>query len=191
LGTLWLRYQNQIDFEIDEEAEDEDSELDEDDVEEEDDYPESVESDQRTDSDEESVIKERPKRTPPPSKRKMYTTSTENEPLAKKKRVSNSNLNKDGPIMKTKRKRLDSIEQISESSNTKPVITGKKKVVKPEEPVIKKRKVKTAKKEETKTELETKKKRKPVKRKKKQSSEKKIDEDEMQDNLVNDFLKEE
>ena len=43
---------------------------------------------QWSDSDEESVIKERPKRTPPPSKRKMYTTSTENEPLAKKKRVS-------------------------------------------------------------------------------------------------------
>ena len=121
----------------------------------------------------------------------MYTTSTENEPLAKKKRVSNSNLNKDGPVMKTKRKRLDSIEQSSESSNVKPVVAVKKKVVKPEEPVIKKRKVKATKKEESKPETETKKKRKSVKRKKMRSSEKKIDEDEMQDNLVNDFLKEE
>ena len=193
LGTLWLRYQNKIDFEIDdEESEDEDLELGENEDEaEEDDSPEPDESDQWPDSDEESVTKERPKRTPPPSKRKMYTTSTENEPLAKKKRVSNSNLNKDGPIMKTKRKRLDSIERSSESSNVKPVVAGKKKVVKPEEPVIKKRKVKATMKEESKPEPETKKKRKSVKRKKKQASEKKIDEDEMQDNLVNDFLKEE
>tara|TARA_B100000401_G_scaffold231313_1_gene156595 strand:+ start:38 stop:403 length:366 start_codon:yes stop_codon:yes gene_type:complete len=121
----------------------------------------------------------------------MYSTSAENEPLAKKKRVSEAKLNKDGPIMKTKRKRLDSIEQNSESSNSKPIVAGKKKVVKPEEPVIKTRKVKTAKKEETKPEPEAKKKRKSVKRKKKKGSEKKIDEDKLQDNLVSDFLKEE
>ena len=189
LGTLWLRYQNKIDFEIeDEDTEDEDSELDEDDEYEEDDSPETEESEPWNDSDGESVIKERPKRTPPPSKRKMYTTSTENEPLAKKKRVSDSSLNRDGPIMKTKRKRLDSIEQSTELSTAKPVITGKKKVVKNEEPVIKKRKVRATKKEEEKPEPETKKKRKPVKRKKKQGSEKKINEEKLQDNLVSDFL---
>ena len=189
LGTLWLRYQNKIDFEIeDEDTEDEDSELDEDDEYEEDDSPETEESEPWNDSDGESVIKERPKRTPPPSKRKMYTTSTENEPLAKKRRVSDSSLNRDGPIMKTKRKRLDSIEQSTELSTAKPVITGKKKVVKNEEPVIKKRKVRATKKEEEKPEPETKKKRKPVKRKKKQGSEKKINEEKLQDNLVSDFL---
>ena len=121
----------------------------------------------------------------------MYNTSAENEPLAKKKRVSDSKLNKDGPIMKTKRKRLDSIEQNSESPNAKPIVAAKKKVVKQEEPVIKKRKVKTAKKEQPKPEPEPKKKRKPVKRKKKKGTEKKIDEDKLQDNLVSDFLKEE
>ena len=144
---------------------------------------------QNADNDE-TVVKERPKRTPPPSKRKMYSTSSDNEPLAKKRRVSETKLNKDGPIMKTKRKRLDSIDQNSESSTSRPIVAGKKKVVKPEENVIKTRKVKTAKKEETKPEPEAKKKRKPVKRKKKGSG-KKIDEDKLQDNLVSDFLKEE
>ena len=59
LGTLWLRYQNKIDFEIDDEdSEDEDLELGENEDEaEEDDSPEPDESDQWSDSDEESVIR--------------------------------------------------------------------------------------------------------------------------------------
>ena len=184
LGTLWMRHQNKIDFDVeDEEAENIDLERDEEDEE---DDPDITQKEIA--SDEEPVIKDRPKRTPPPSRRKMYSTTLENEPLAKKKRVSESKLNRDGPIMKTKRKRLDSIEQNSEPPKSKPIVAAKKKVVKPEEPVIKKRKVKAAKKEETKP--EAKKKRKPVKRKKKGSG-KKIDEDKLQDNLVSDFLKEE
>ena len=68
---MWLRYQNKIDFEIeDEDTEDEDSELDEDDEYEEDDSPETEESEPWNDSDGESVIKERPKRTPPLVKEK-------------------------------------------------------------------------------------------------------------------------
>ena len=184
LGTLWMRHQNKIDFDVeDEEAENIDLERDEEDEE---DDPDITQKEIA--SDEEPVIKDRPKRTPPPSRRKMYSTTVENEPLAKKKRVSESKLNRDGPIMKTKRKRLDSIEQNSEPPKSKPIVAAKKKVVKPEEPLIKKRKVKAAKKEETKP--EAKKKRKPVKRKKKGSG-KKIDEDKLQDNLVSDFLKEE
>ena len=186
LGTLWMRHQNKIDFDVeDEEAEDIDLERDEEDEEDDSDITQKEIA-----SDEEPVIEDRPKRTPPPSRRKMYSTTVENEPLAKKKRVSESKLNRDGPIMKTKRKRLDSIEQNSEPSKSKPIVAAKKKVVKPEEPVIKKRKVKAARKEETKPEPEAKKKRKPVKRKKKGSG-KKIDEDKLQDNLVSDFLKEE
>ena len=185
IGTLWLRHQNKIDFDVEDEeiAEEEDS-----DEEDEEDEPDTSPG-QNADNDE-TVVKERPKRTPPPSKRKMYSTSSDNEPLAKKRRVSETKLNKDGPIMKTKRKRLDSIDQNSEGSTSRPIVAGKKKVVKPEESVIKTRKVKTAKKEETKPEPEAKKKRKPVKRKKKGSG-KKIDEEKLQDNLVSDFLKEE
>ena len=185
IGTLWLRHQNKIDFDVEDEeiAEEEDS-----DEEDEEDEPDTSPG-QNADNDG-TVVKERPKRTPPPSKRKMYSTSSDNEPLAKKRRVSETKLNKDGPIMKTKRKRLDSIDQNSEGSTSRPIVAGKKKVVKPEDNVIKTRKVKTAKKEETKPEPEVKKKRKPVKRKKKGSG-KKIDEEKLQDNLVSDFLKEE
>ena len=185
IGTLWLRHQNKIDFDVEDEeiAEEEDS-----DEEDEEDEPDTSPG-QNADNDE-TVVKERPKRTPPPSKRKMYSTSSDNEPLAKKRRVSETKLNKDGPIMKTKRKRLDSIDQNSEGSTSRPIVAGKKKVVKPEDNVIKTRKVKTAKKEEIKPEPEAKKKRKPVKRKKKGSG-KKIDEEKLQDNLVSDFLKEE
>ena len=149
----------QIDFDVEDEeiAEGEDS-----DEEDEEDEPDTSPS-QNADNNE-TVVKERPKRTPPPSKRKMYSTSSDNEPLAKKRRVSETKLNKDGPIMKTKRKRLDSIDQNSEASTSRPIVAGKKKVVKPEENVIKTRKVKTAKKEEIKPEPEAKKKRKPVKR---------------------------
>ena len=49
---------------------------------------------------EETETQVKPKRTPPPSKRTMYSTSTDDESLVKKKRVSSQELNKDGPIMK-------------------------------------------------------------------------------------------
>ncbi len=188
IGTLWMRHQNKIDFDIDddEEVNDDEEKIDELDDSEEDAYSEN---DIDSNDDDETEIQAKPRRTPPPSKRKMYSTSMENETLAKKKRVSSSELNKDGPIMKTKRKRLDSIENRSEASPAKPVVAAKKRVVKSEEPVVKKRKVKTAKKEEPVP--EKKKKRKPVKRKKKQGSEKVVDENKMQDDLIGDFLKEE
>ena len=113
------------------------------------------------------------------------------EQVVKKKRVSDSKLNKEGPIMKTKRKRLDSIKE-DYVSDDKPVVASKKRLVKSSEPVIKTRKVKTAKKEDSKPEHEKKKKRKPVKRKKKKDSDKKrINEEKMQEELVSDFLKEE
>ncbi len=180
LMTMWMRHQNKIDFDVED---DENEDSDEDDI-------ELVEKPESLDDGLEDTPQVKAKRTPPPSKRKMYNTSTENESLVKKKRVSSQELNKDGPIMKTKRKRLDSVEQKTVTTD-KNVVTGKKKLVKTSEPVIKKRKVKTVKDEVTEPEPEKKKKRKSVKRKKKSSSEKKIDEEKMQENLANDFLKEE
>ena len=120
----------------------------------------------------------------------MYSTSTDDELLVKKKRVSSAELNKDGPIMKTKRKRLVSADQDSEKTNVKPVIATKKRIVKSSEPVIKKRKVKSMEKEVEPEPEVKKKKRKPVRRKKKKDSQKKLDEEKLQENLVNDFLKE-
>ena len=192
LITLWLRHQNKIDFEIeDDEFELEKSDYDED-VDDEDNSVDDVQ--EKIDAEVEETDNSRPKRTPPPSKRKMYSTSTDDELLVKKKRVSSAKLNKDGPIMKTKRKRLVSTDQDSKKTNVKPVIATKKRIVKSSEPVIKKRKVKSMEKEvepEPEPEPETKKKkRKPVRRKKKKDSQKKLDEKELQENLVKDFLKE-
>ena len=61
IGTLWLRHQNKIDFDVEDEeiAEEEDS-----DEEDEEDEPDTSPS-QNADNDE-TVVKERPKRTPPP-----------------------------------------------------------------------------------------------------------------------------
>ena len=181
LMTMWMRHQNKIDFDVEDDENEEESH--EDDL-------ELIEKPGPLNDEVEEAPPVKPKRTPPPSKRKMYSTSTENESLVKKKRVSSQELNKDGPIMKTKRKRLGSVEQKTISSD-KPIVTGKKKLVKSSEPVIKKRKVKTTKDEVTEPEPGKKKKRKSVKRKKKPSSEKKIDEEKLQEDIVNDFLKEE
>ncbi|MBB69831.1 MAG: hypothetical protein CMB28_01845 [Euryarchaeota archaeon] len=182
LGTLWLRHQNKIDFDIDEEV------IEDEEIETEDETELEKVTEDDYEVEEEEVVK--PKRTPPPSRRKMYSTSTDNVALVKKKRVADSQLNKDGPIMKTKRKRLDSIQD-DFVSDDKPVVAAKKRLVKSTEPVIKTRKVKAEKKEDPKPEPVKKKKRKPVKRKKKDSDKKRINEEKMQEDLVSDFLKDE
>ena len=170
-----LRRMNRIDFDL--EVEEEEFEEIDDDIEdelEEEYIDEIIQEDYLDEEIEDSVTA----KTPPVSKRKMYTTSTESTQLVKKKRVSSSDLNKDGPIMKTKRKRLVSDEEA-------PPVVAKKRVVAPSEPVIRKRKVKVQQEE---PEPEKKKKRKSVKRKNKGKSKKKIDEDKLQENLVSDFL---
>lgn len=210
LGTLWIRRENKIDIDLDDEHEDEED----DDYEDED---EELDSELSSDVDyEENPVKNR---TPPTSrkppttgKKKMYSSTMDQAPLVSKKRTVSSNLNKDGPIMKTKRKRL-----VVDSEPVKTV--SKKKVVAKETQTVKTRKVRAqisteetneavneeakvsvkkrkakvnakSKDEEEKVESTPKKKRKPVKRKKKPSSEKSIDEEKLQDNLVNDFLSE-
>ena len=65
----------------------------------------------------------------------MYSTSAQNPITSKKRQVSSgSELNKDGPIMKTKRKRLATAEV------QKPVVT-KRRAVMPAEKAVKTRKV--------------------------------------------------
>ena len=111
----------------------------------------------------------------------MYTTTEQKSLLVKKKRIHSSDLNRDGPITKTKRKRLVASPEPVEYSS----------------PKIKTRKVKMAKKE---PEI---KKRKPVKRKSKNKTDKiskpraistsnlekkLIDEDLLQENLMNEFI---
>jgi hypothetical protein len=110
-------------------------------------------------------------------------------------------LNKDGPITKTKRKRLV-------ANTDEKVVASKKRVVDPGQNTMKTRKVKqktdapetkitkrkTVKKEVVKENEEIKekdvpaKKRKSVKRKKNKSKVKSIDEDKLQEGLASDFL---
>ena len=185
LGTLWIRRENQIDIDLDDDMDDDMDENSDDDDEDDDDLDEEFEN--QSDDDSNDIVndeepKERPKRTPPSKERTMYTTSPQ-QSLAKKKKVNPTTLNKDGPIMKTKRKRLIAPED-------EPIVAKKKVIVAPVEPKIKKRKVKVV--QETVPEEPKKKKRKSVRRKgkTKSKSSKKIDEKNLQDNLVNDFLSE-
>ncbi len=172
--TLWIRRENRIDFDLADEEDDIDDLQEEIEEELEEEFIEEISKEEYIEED----LEIQPKRTPPARKRSMYTTSVESTPLVKKKRVSGSELNKDGPIMKTKRKRLVSTEEA-------PKVVAKKRVVAISEPKIKKRKVKAHKEEPAPKE---KKKRKSVKRKKKGGSKKKIDEKQLQEDLVSDFL---
>jgi hypothetical protein len=126
----------------------------------------------------------------PAKKRKMYSTSAnQGQVLVKKRKVTDSKLNKDGPIMKTKRRRLVA----DDTPNQKP--SASVDVEQDSSPVrIKKRKVKieSAPVEAAKDKPE-KKKRKAVKRKTTnplEADKKLIDEKELQDNLIDDFMSE-
>ena len=60
------------------------------------------------------------KRTPPQkAKKEMYTTTPQTELSSKKRVVKPGSLNKDGPIMKTKRKRLVNETEIEEPPKRK------------------------------------------------------------------------
>ena len=187
-----VRRSNRIEFDLDDDVEVEDiGEEDEpEEFYEEDEIPEI--EDDLDDYDLEEITT--PKRTPPPKKRKMYTTSEHSSLVVKKKRITTSQLNREGPITKTKRKRLVAKDENSE-------------YVKDVEPIQMKtqQKIKTRKvKVEFPEPKPEKKNRKPVKRKAKkkksdQSSNKEskessnkavepvIDENELQGNLLNDF----
>ena len=93
---LFIRRENAIDLDLDDEIDET--------------YQDDDEDSQEAESEEvvqkESITKRTPpKRTPPQKKRVMYSTSVQPPIVSKKRQVVNSdNLNKDGPIMKTKRK---------------------------------------------------------------------------------------
>ena len=208
-ALLFIRRENAIDFDLEEEYEEDVIE---------DEAVEVVEIESHDPVDEITPLK----RTPPTKKRSMYSTSAQNPITSKKRQVSSgSELNKDGPIMKTKRKRLATAEV------QKPVVT-KRRAVMPAEKAVKTRKVRKVEvgpevpeddheaevietlvdepvvkivEEKLDEQLpdvveepvvkEKKKKRKPVRRKKKSSTDDKtIDEEKMQGNLVSDFLSE-
>ena len=187
--TLLLRKQNEIDFSIDDE---EDS--DEIDFEELDDEIEVNE--QQTDSEMEAIPEdktaaaEKPKPIEKSTKRNISTKERpirsattdvvpKSKKVSKRRKVGAADINKEGPITKTKRKRLVSTDKVNEAIE---------QVETPKDPQVKKRKVKA------KTEVQEKKvkKRKAVKKDiEKPTDEKLIDEKKLQDDLVKDFTNDE
>lgn len=187
--TLLLRKQNEIDFSIDDE---EDS--DEIDFEELDDETEVNE--QQTDSEMEAIPEdktaaaEKPKPIEKSTKRNISTKERpirsattdvvpKSKKVSKRRKVGATDINKEGPITKTKRKRLVSTDKVNEAIEQAET---------PKDPQVKKRKVKV------KTEVQEKKvkKRKAVKKDiEKPTDEKLIDEKKLQEDLVKDFTNDE
>ncbi len=172
--TLLLRRKNTIDFNLDEDEDIEEDEPNIDDV--------SVENQSNAhynrDVDkkkniEDSANRRRPSRSATRPKKKSFELN-ENITTVKKRRVATGNLNKEGPIMKTKRKRLVSNPDVE---NVDPVSVENK---------VKTRKVKT----KVESPKPTIRKRKSVKAKVENNDEKIIDEEKLQGSLVDDFTSE-
>ena len=175
--TLLIRRKNTIDFDLDE-----DEDIDETDTDDVVEKPQPIDFSDETEDNrgienggkiEDSVKRRRPPRSSTRQKKRTFETD-ENVTTVKKRKVATGNLNKDGPIMKTKRKRLVSSPEVE---NT-PSLTVENKV--------KTRKVKT----KVESPKPTVKKRKAVKRKAEDIDEKIIDEEKLQGNLVDDFTSE-
>jgi len=171
LVLLWIRRDNLIEMDLNEE--DEEDEEDEE------------ESEEFEEHDTEEVIGTPIKRTPP--KRIPITGSRIVEKtVSKTRRVSSTPSNKEGPIMKTKRRKLVMDEPVV-------VITKRKVVPMGTEEAVKEKKIKTRmvkKPEPIIVPQKKKKRRKPVRRKKTNST-KKIDENALQSDLMSGFLAEE
>ena len=172
--TLLIRRKNTIDFDLDE-----DEDIDETDTDDVVEKPQPIDFSDETEDNrgienggkiEDSVKRRRPPRSSTRQKKRTFETD-ENVTTVKKRKVATGNLNKDGPIMKTKRKRLVSNPEVE---NTPSVAVENK---------VKTRKVKT----KVESPKPTVKKRKAVKRKAEDIDEKIIDEEKLQGNLVDDF----
>jgi hypothetical protein len=191
IGLLYLvRRDNKIDLDLDDEEEEiEDFKFDND---------LDIEEDGDNDSFDSSPPQRRtppkrkpPKRTPPKSKPDFGNSDSkftgENEGVKVRRRSTSRDINTDGPIMRTKRRRLG-----GDSDNDNSNVVAKKKIVSSssvsETPIVRTRKVKKAEPEPV---VKEKSRRKAVRRKKKPSKDKKkIDEDALQSDLLKGFIDE-
>lgn len=188
--TLLIRKKNEINFNMD------DDELEENEFDDSDDeIPDKPGNlDQNVDDElEDSVLATKPKPIENPTKRKVArkgrqtiesSASIEFKPkkVTKRRQITSNDINKSGPITKTKRKRLVSTDDLNEEMES---------IKSNVEPKVKTRKVKT------KSEISEKpvKKRRAVKKNIEKytndsNSEKMVDEEKMQNDLVKDFIKE-
>lgn len=186
-GLLYLvRRDNKIDLDLYEEDFGEKEEISQSD--------EKEEIDQIYDEYLEEEVHVKPKRAPPTKKTKITFNDDDLEKKAapKRRRVKTEGvLNKDGPIMMTKRRRLAEDEPVTKVAGKKRVASASNNTS--DNVVVKTRRVKTSDSftpVEKNIEKPKKKKRKPVKRKSKKP-EKVIDENELQKGLLDDFSVEE
>lgn len=188
--TLLIRKQNEIDFNIDDDETDEDELDDSEDVITE----ETKRLDLSNDKSEDDVRPSKPKPIENSTKRKASRRERQkiefssnrdinSQKVTKRRKVTSDDINKSGPITKTKRKRLVSNEYSNEE--IEPINSNI-------ESKVKTRKVKT------KIEISDKtvKKRRAVKKSLDESEtdvkvDKKLDEDKLQNDLVKDFIREE
>ena len=188
--TLLIRKQNEIDFNIDDDEQDENELADsEDEI-----IEETRSFDLRDGNSEDDVRPTKPKPIENSTKRKVARKERQSiesssnidikpQKITKRRKVASNDINKSGPITKTKRKRLVSTD------NSKEVIEPFKSNA---EPKVKTRKVK-AKSEASEKPV---KKRRAVKKSLDESQtdskgDKILDEDKLQNDLVKDFIKEE
>ena len=173
--TLLLRRKNTIDFNLDEDEDiEEDNESDIDDVSvENQSNPQYNRDVDKKKNIEDSVKRRRPSRSATRPKKRSFELN-DNVATVKKRKVATGNLNKEGPIMKTKRKRLVSNPDVENADSVS--VENK----------VKTRKVKT----KVESPKPTIRKRKSVKAKEQNNDEKIIDEEKLQGSLVDDFTSE-
>ena len=197
--VLWIRRDNRIDIEYDEDEDDDfDEEADEDD-----DFDEEADElyDEEYDLDmaEDDYVRTPPRRTPPtrsiPLKEDhdFFAPNQSESPKRRRRRVDTV-VNREGPIMKTKRKLLSEVDSDQTKVVATKVVTKRKVVSMGSEQAVVEREVKTRRVRKAKVEIEPveKKKRKATRRKAKRKKPKKdIDEKALNDDLVKGFIDEE
>ena len=174
--TLLLRRKNTIDFNLDEDEdieEEDESNIGDVSVENQSNPQYNRDVDKKKNI-EDPVNRRRPSRSATPPKKKSFEFN-ENITTVKKRKVATGNLNKEGPIMKTKRKRLVSNTDF-ENVTPIPIVENK----------VKMRKVKT----KVESPKPTVRKIKSVKAKGGNNDGKIIDEEKLQGSLVDDFTSE-
>jgi hypothetical protein len=188
MGLLvFIRRGNKIDIDLESDVFTEDSSDDESDT---------IDDERDVQNTDESVIK----RTPPSKEQLVDSGPRSSKDVPKKRKAAKTReLNKDGPITKTKRKRLVSniekrsvVSKSADDDTNKNVVKKRKVKSKQETPETKTiTKRKTVKKEIVEEVKISSKKRKSVKRKKKTEETKVLDEDKLQEKLASDFLTDE
>ena len=194
--VLWIRRDNRIDLELDDDDEDdEDDDVDEYDSEYDEEY---LEEEYEVETGEDDFVRTPPRREPPTRSiplREEGDFFTSDQPGSQKKRRRrgvDSVVNREGPIMKTKRKRLSEVDSNQTKTVATKVVTKRKVVAMGSEQAVVEREIKTRRVRKAKVEttpVKKKKKRKATRRKAKRKKPKKdIDEKALNEDLVKGFI---